>query len=169
MPEPALDALDARLRGTASARADHSLRAAQHEAEARLAEARAQAAALVDRARQDGDAVVDALLVRERATLRRSTVRTLLAAQRAVVDDLDARVRAAVLELRCAPDYSFLVDGLTTRARAQLGEDAVVIADPPDLGGVVAETEGRRVDYTLAALAVRALADLGAEVERLVR
>ena len=52
--------------------------------------------------------------------------------------------------------------------RAQLGAGATITRDPPGEGGVVAEAAGRRVDYTLPALARLALADLGKPIEELL-
>jgi vacuolar-type H+-ATPase subunit E/Vma4 len=167
--EPALDALDAALRASSAARTEAELGRARHDAERRIAEAREQADASIDRARRDGEVLVDNLLLQERATVRRRTTETVLRAQRAVMTELDRRVRAAVLELRAAPDYPRMVEGLVVRARARLGPDAVVRVDPDGGGGVIAEVAGRRVDYTLLALAERALLELGGAVEGLLR
>jgi vacuolar-type H+-ATPase subunit E/Vma4 len=164
-----LDALERALRDSVAARTDTLMREASREADERIAKARHEAEALVNRARREGEATTDALLARERAALRRETVTTVLAAKSSVLDGLHARVRAAVLELRAAPDYPRLLDGLAARARAQLGGQAVVIVDPDELGGVIAELDSRRVDYTLPALAERAMTALGASVEELLR
>ena len=52
-------------------------------------------------------------------------------------------------------------------ARDQLGPGARIERDPPELGGVVATAGTRRVDYTLTALAERALNDHADEVTAL--
>lgn len=168
MPD-GLDALDRALRRAVSERAVTMQRDAQHEADGRIAEARHEADELVERARSEGAALADALIARKRAVVRRETGAIMLNAQRAVLEELDARVRAAVLDLRAAPDYPQLLEGLTGRARAQLGEEAVVTKDPHDLGGVIAEVGGRRLDYTLPALAARALDGFGDTIESLLR
>ena len=167
--DSALDALDAALRRSVTTHAEMLSGAARRDADGQVAEARRQADALVERARRDGEAIVDALLVQERASLRRTTANTVLVAQSAVVDDLNRRVHAAVLGLRGAAEYSRLFDGLAARARAQLGDEAVVSTDLGDRGGVVAVAGGRRVDYTLSALAGRAVTALGDAVDGLLQ
>lgn len=87
---------------------------------------------------------------------------------RATIDEriLDA-TRRAVLELREDPRYPGLLDHLERLARSQLGADEVIERDPEGAGGIIGHLDGRRVDYTLATLADRALDQLGDDIERL--
>jgi vacuolar-type H+-ATPase subunit E/Vma4 len=105
----------------------------------------------------------DQLRARARAEARAE----LLATREQVYRDLLAAVRAAALELRDDERYPALLDRLEAVARDQLGADARVERDPPDRGGVVAVAGTRRVDYTLPALAERALRDHADEVAEL--
>ncbi len=164
-PEPHLAALDDALRRSVAHHTASKIARAHNDAAARTERARAEADALARRARADGEAAADAVSARARAELRRNAGATVLDAEQAVLRELRERVREAVLHLREEPDYPQLLDGLTARARARLGNDAHVVRDPEGLGGIVAEREGRRLDYTLPALAERALAELGASIE----
>ena len=131
-----------------------------------VAGARREAREVVDRAQREVDeAVADAV--------RRSTI-----AARAHADELRARaaadahteelsarericqqlrdaVREAARGLRDDPRYPGLLDDLEARARTQLGPDARIERDPE--GGIVAVADRRRVDYSLRALAERAI------------
>jgi hypothetical protein len=78
-----------------------------------------------------------------------------------------ATTRRAVLDLRADPRYPALLDHFEQVARRQLGADAVIERDPDGVGGIVAHQGDRRVDYSLAALADRALDTLGDDIERL--
>ena len=164
-----IDALESALRLAVAQRNDGRIRAARCDADTRLAEAGREAAMLLERARREGEDVTDALLTRERASLRRENVAIVLEARHSVVLELDAQVRAGVFAMREAPDYGSVVDALTTRARARLGADAVIVTDPDGAGGVIGELGGRRVDYTLTALAERACATLGDAIEELLQ
>ncbi len=68
-------------------------------------------------------------------------------------------------DVRGDPTYPELVERLTGRARALLGQSARTVEVPE--GGVVAETDGRRVELTFPVLADQAVAALGAELEGL--
>lgn len=131
---------------------------ATQAAEAMLARARTEAAADADR---DGATV----MARERRTARR----LVLEARRAAYEGMIERVRAGALALRSDPAYGRLLEGLERSARRRLGDGPVVVQESTPGGGIVAEADGRRLDYTLAALADRCAGELGAEVERLWR
>ena len=115
---------------------------AARTAEAMLAAARADATAQADRD-------TAAAMARERRRAR--TI--VLGARRAVYEDLMSRVHVAAVALRTEPAYDRLLEALEGVARRQLGDGAIVVRDPTPSGGIVAEADGRRVDYTLLVLA----------------
>jgi vacuolar-type H+-ATPase subunit E/Vma4 len=154
------------------------LREVAGEAERLLAEADAAVASELDvarrafesilaEARADGTAAAQRELDLARARGRRKAQEIVLAAQREVYDGLGDRARSAASALRADPGYDALLDRLEQLARQQLGNDARIQRDPPDLGGVVAEAHGQHVDYSLAALIDRSVRRLGQEVEGL--
>lgn len=153
------------LLAQARADADATLAAADADVAAVLAEAREQAATILADARARGERDAATLEARERARARREGRSAVLQAQRVAYEELGRRGREAAQLLRADPGYPALVARLTDRARAELGPGAVVREHPG--GGVVAEATGRRLDDTLEALADRALADLGSEVQGL--
>jgi vacuolar-type H+-ATPase subunit E/Vma4 len=153
------------LLAAARADADATAAAAEADAAAVVSDARAQAGAILDEARARGERDALVLEARERARARREARSTVLKAQRDAYEHLRRAARAAARRLRADPGYPALVADLTARARTELGPGAVV-REHPD-GGVVAEAPGRRLDGTLDALADRALADLGPEVQGL--
>jgi vacuolar-type H+-ATPase subunit E/Vma4 len=137
-------------------------------AAAELDEASRAATAIVDEARADGAAQADREMAVVRAHDQRRSHRIVLEARRKAYQELGAQARAGVRELRPDPAYPALLDRLEQWSREQLGEGATIERDPAD-GGVVAEAAGRRVDYSLPALAERCLGVLGAEIEELWR
>jgi vacuolar-type H+-ATPase subunit E/Vma4 len=147
---------------------------AASEAERLLAEADADAGAILIRARREADAIraearaegeADAaqLLAAERARGRRRARAVVLGAERESYDELRSRIARALPSLRTDPAYRDWVDSLGAQVRALLGADATVTEHPD--GGVSGEVTGRRVAYTLAGLADRALEALGPDVE----
>jgi vacuolar-type H+-ATPase subunit E/Vma4 len=168
-PATAFDALDDTLRRSVAQHVEATVAGARRDANALLQQAQRDAEELTRRAREEGEAAADAVFARERATSRRDSSTTVLDSKRAALLEVQAGVCDAVLGLRTAPDYARLLDGLAARARAQLGPDAQIVRDPKDVGGVIAEEGVRRVDYTLPALADRALAELGEKLEGMWR
>ena len=162
-----LDALEDALRRSVERQVEGLTARARDEAGMRIRRAQHEADDLARRAREEGNATADATLVRANAEARRQSTTIVLEAKCAALEELHARVREAVMGLRDAPDYPQLLDALTTRARARLGADAHIVRDLPELGGIVAEIAGRRVDYTLPALADRALDEMGDALSRL--
>ena len=73
-------------------------------------------------------------------------------------------VRAAALDLEDDARYPDLIDMLEALARKQLGPAARIERDPGGLGGIAAADGSRRVDYTLPALAERALESVADKV-----
>jgi vacuolar-type H+-ATPase subunit E/Vma4 len=145
-----------RLLAEADAAVASELDVARRSVEAILAEARAEGAAAAQRE-----------LDLARARGRREAQGIVLAARREVYEGLSDRARSAAFALRTDPGYDALLDRLEQLARQQLGNDARIERDPPELGGVVAEAHGRRVDYSLAALIDRSVRGLDQEVEGL--
>lgn len=151
---------------------------ARRSAEQVLAEADAEAAEVLERAHRTGDELISAARARGRADGRIEASREeahahalarfeVLGAQRELYDELRSRVSAAVLELRSEPGYPELLERLAAAARRDLGEDAELEIDPPDVGGVRGRAGSRAVDYTLPALAERCLEALGPRMRQL--
>lgn len=150
--------------------------AAHEDAERLLADAEAQSREIVVRAQEEGDAIraearaqgeADAAsaLVTERARARRRARAVLLSAEAESCAVLRARALETALDLRADPAYGPWLERMRVRARATLGEDSVVTELPQ--GGVRGTAPGRRVEYSLAGLAERAVDGLGIETEGL--
>lgn len=148
------------------------------EAERIRAEARQHADADADEAEREVADEVDQVARRQaiastahadqvRARAHAEAHAMMLGAREELRQELLATVRSAALQLRDDERYPALLDQLETLARVQLGADADVQRDPPDGGGVVVVVGTRRVDYSLPALAERALRDHGDEVSSL--
>ncbi len=137
-------------------------------AAARLDKASRAADLIIAEARADGAAQAGREMAITRVHEQRRSHRMVLEARRRAYEDLGERASAAARELRPDPAYPALLDQLERLSREQLGDGARIERDPAD-GGVVAEAEGRRVDYSLAALTERCLRRLGAKVEELWR
>jgi vacuolar-type H+-ATPase subunit E/Vma4 len=135
-------------------------------AAARLDEASRAAVAIIAEARADGAAQADREMAITRAHEQRRSHRIVLEARRRSYERLGSQARAGARELRSDPAYPALLDRLVQLSREQLGDGALIERDPAD-GGVVAGAGGRRVDYSLPALAERCLRRLGTEIEEL--
>ncbi|MGG7569307.1 hypothetical protein [Streptomyces sirii] len=161
----ALEPVRTELLRAARAEAGALLAGADDEAAALLDDARAAAREIVDEAHRQGEAegtaVGCALLARARRTARTRALNV----RREVYEELRLRATERVRALRQTAGYAALVDRLNERARQLLGPDAEVTEHPA--GGVVAHVAGRRVDYTLDALAAHAVDRIGAEAETL--
>ncbi|MGO4424078.1 hypothetical protein AB4Z54_36645 [Streptomyces sp. MCAF7] len=165
----ALAPVRAELLHTARAEARELLDRADQEAEALIAEARAEARFLLEEGQRagerDGAAAARDIRARARGTARAHE----LAARGRAYEELRSRAVVRVRETwdtardtAARPD---LLDRLRQRAQQLLGPDAEV-TEAPD-GGLVAQSAGRRADYTLGALTARAVDRLGADVETL--
>ncbi|NUS82902.1 MAG: hypothetical protein HOY75_09145 [Streptomyces sp.] len=168
LPDEAVAALApvrAELLHTARAEARELLDRADQEAEALIAEARATARSLLEEAQRagerDGAAAARDIRARARGTARAHE----LAARGQACEELRSRAVVRVRETWDTTARRDLLDRLRQRAQQLLGPDAEV-TEAPD-GGLVAQSAGRRVDYTLDALTARAVDRLGAEVETL--
>lgn len=138
---------------------------AEADAAATVARAKREAAAIREEARAQGAADAEALLVVERARARRQARALVLDAQHEVYQELRRQARQSAAALREDPAYPAMRARLAALARATLGADAIVTEAPG--GGVVAESRGRGVLYSLAALADNALDMAGVELEGL--
>jgi vacuolar-type H+-ATPase subunit E/Vma4 len=145
----------------ARARAARRLAAADAETDQRIAAARREAATIIAQARARGETEGRIAGARDAAVQRSFAHLKVLAAQRDVYDEFRRRARDATLALRDDPAYPALLDRLTASARRDLGDGAEIERDPPEVGGVRARDGTRSVDYTLPALADRAIAELG--------
>ena len=164
-----LEPLRVALRAETDAEVHERLAAVEAGCRRTLAEAEARAHVLAQEGRREGEGAAAKEAVRRRATATRRAREIRLRAQSRQVEELQLRSRAAVLRLREDSRYPALLDRLTRKAREQLGPDAEVEVDPPGLGGVIGRKGQASVDYTLPALAERAIASLGDELESLWR
>lgn len=168
-PTMDVEPLRASLLALVAQDAARDLEQVRAERAARLDEARREAAAIVTDARSAAEREARAALAHRIVRARRSARTVTLAAQRDSFEALRAEARTAALARRDDPGYPALLARLAEACRAQLGADAELQVDAPELGGVIATHGDRRVDYTLPALAERAITDLGTETERLWR
>ena len=164
-----LEPLREALRAQAEADAERRRTAVDEECARRVAHAEAQARSLVERGRLEGEQQAAREARRRHAAARRRSRELKLEVQRSLLDELRLRVRNAALERRADPVYPKLLDRLSRAARVQLGPDAALEIDPPDIGGVVGRANGRSVDYSLPALVERAVEDLDGRLEALWR
>jgi hypothetical protein len=139
--------------------------AATRDAAATTAAARRRAAETLAAARSAGEADGAVAAGERRARMHRQARRIVQAARRDAYHLLLDRCRSAAGALKHEPGYPELLARLTEAAAAAAGKGARVTERPA--GGVVAEGGGRRVDLTLDRLAVRAVEELGSEVEQL--
>ncbi len=161
-PEP-LTPLVSALLARAHQQAEQLLALARSEADEVTARAQQQADALLAEARAKGVADGEAVVAGERARAERAARGLVLDAQRQAYDQARRAARDAVSDLRHDPDYPDLRETLRARATRDLGPDVRVAEDPR--GGIVAASDGRRVDYSFDALADDIVDRLAAEVE----
>jgi vacuolar-type H+-ATPase subunit E/Vma4 len=132
-----------------------------------VAQAERHAEIEVDNARRRNErsatASVDQTLARARADAHRVVLQTQARHHQHLIDE----VRDAAMAMRRDPRYPALLDHLETLAKTQLGSTAAIERDPDLGGGVRAVAGNRQVDYTLEALADRALDTLADEVTQL--
>jgi len=108
-------------------------------------------------------AYANTVLARARNAARAEVLRK----QEELRRQLGARVRAAALEIRCDERYPSLLERLDALAVGQLGDAAIIMHDRGPEGGAIATCGTRRVDYTLVALADRALDAISDEAVQL--
>ncbi|WP_405682215.1 hypothetical protein [Streptomyces sp. NBC_00057] len=161
----ALATVRAELLRSARADAETLLAQAARDDELVLDRARTEAEEIVEQARREGAAEGAAAGAAGLLRARRSARSRELAVRREAYEELCRQVTERVRALRHTTDYPGVRDRLERRARQLLGPDATVTEQPG--GGVVAHAAGRRADFTLDALAARALDRLGADTEAL--
>lgn len=162
LPSPTFTEALAPVREALLARAHADADRVRGSAEASVAEAMAMAQAEADeiRARAHDEAFEQARSLRaaEEAHGRRKAREVVLAAQRAAYDGLVDRARR---EVRALLDDPAVIDVLSATAREQEGADAEVMRTE---GGVAVLGKGphggRRVEFSLDALADQAIAEL---------
>jgi vacuolar-type H+-ATPase subunit E/Vma4 len=164
-----LEPLRKALQAQAEADAGRRRAAADEECARRVADAEAQARSLVEEGRLEGERAASQEALRRRAVANRRARELRLGAQRLLLEELRRRAREAALERRADPTYPKLIDRLSRTAHVQLGPDAALEVDPPDVGGVVGRADGRSVDYSLPALVERSIEDLDGRLEALWR
>jgi vacuolar-type H+-ATPase subunit E/Vma4 len=164
-----LEPLREALRAEVDAEVQERLAAVDAECARTLSEAEATAHDLAGQARREGEEAAAKEATRRRATAMRRAREIRLRAQSRLLDELELRSREAVLGLTEEGRYPQLLDRLAGVARDQLGPGAEVEIDPAGRGGVIGRKGAMSVDYTLPALADRAVASLGDEPESLWR
>jgi vacuolar-type H+-ATPase subunit E/Vma4 len=164
-----LEPLRKALRAETNAELKQRLGAVEDECARLVADAEAEARALVRRGRLDGEEAAAREGARRRSAATRKAREIRLRARQRQVEELERLAREAVLGMRSDDRYPDLLERLAAAVREQLGPDAEIEVDPEGRGGVIGRRGRATVDYTLPALAERAIADLGEEVERLWR
>jgi vacuolar-type H+-ATPase subunit E/Vma4 len=148
---------------------------ATHDAEQIAGRASQRAADVVDSARRESATQLEQVRRRRErsaeahaeqmlAMAHNNAHEAILRAREVVRRQLIDETRRSVMAVRNDERYDTLLDRLEDLARAQLGADARIDRDPAPDGGVIATNGSRRVDYTLPALADRALEALADEV-----
>lgn len=163
----ALEPVRRALLADAESEAGERRRVAEREAAAIRAEADAAVADAVRRAEDHARATVRIRTAQSLERARAEAHGAVLRARDEARGRLADATREAAVALRHDPRYPDLLDRLELLAVDQLGTSAVVHRDPEPSGGVIAEASGRRVDYSLEALAARALDVLGDEIAEL--
>ena len=164
-----LEPLRAALRAETDIEVQRRLEEVDAECARLVADAEARAHELARQGRREGEDAAAKVALRRRATATRRAREILLQAQRRQIEELQRRSREAVLLLREDNNYPELLERLSWAARDQLGPGTEVELDPPAFGGVIGRSGRMSVDYTLPALAERAVASLGDELESLWR
>ncbi len=151
----------------AEADASRLLDQAQRDADSTRTSAQADVSQQLDRAR---DRAKTSALAQHRQLLtqaRRQASAIIMEAQEAARVQLIRQLRDDAMRLRDDPRYPRLLDGLEAAVRQQLGPDTIITRDPTVAGGIIGLAGDRSVDYTLPALAERALGSLGRQTAAL--
>lgn len=132
-------------------------------------EATAQANIEIERAHQKGEASSRARSEQLMARTRRDAHGTILATKRDIYLELQLAARTAVVDqLPSDPRFPLLMAALEEMARTQLGPETQIENEPNTIPGFVATDGQRRVDYTLVALADRAVDSLADNIAELL-
>jgi vacuolar-type H+-ATPase subunit E/Vma4 len=157
------------LLADAAARAERLRDTARAEAASALHGAEAEVDRLLAQARREGEELARRAADRELVEARREARRLVLEAQADAYAELRRRVRAHALTIRAQPGYRRWLSALSEAASRQLGPEAKLTVDVPQVGGVRAERDGRALDYTLPALAERCLEAAAGQSQELWR
>lgn len=163
----ALEPVRRALLEDSEAQAERIIAEATHEADLSVGTAEQEAAEEVRQAERRGAASAKVRADQALALARTEAHGEVLQSRDDLRQRLHRAARAAAIGLADDPRYPDLIDTLEQLARNQLGSTAEIQRDPGGLGGVVAVDGSRRVDYTLPALAERALESLADEVAQL--
>lgn len=161
---PELEPVRRALLADAAAQAEALVEAAARDVEASIAEVEQECDEQVAEIEQRAARASRASLEQRIAGARADAHDAVLAARARTHDRLVEAAHAAAIDMRRDPHYPALLDHFERLAREQLGANAVIRRDPTPGGGIVAELGSRRVDYSLAQLADRALDILADEV-----
>lgn len=161
--EPVREALLA----DATSQADRLIADATSAAATEADEAERKAETEIERAARRGAASARARANQELAHVRNAAHREVLEAKDDIRGRFQEALHAAALNLRNDARYPALVDELERLARHQLGPNTHIERDPNGLGGIVGVSGARRVEYTLPALADRALESVADKVGQL--
>jgi hypothetical protein len=164
-----LDAFQTARLAQGQATATTITEAAERAAREQIGRVRSDLAGRLIRARHEGARQAEVEMGLTAAREGRDARGLVLGAERDAYEALRAEVRTAALAIRQDPAYPRLLDCLERTARAQLGRDVRIERDPPEVGGLVATNDERRVDYSLPALGERCIGRLGQDVQRLWR
>ena len=148
----------------AKARADHMIVEATREAALAVDEAEQEADTEIRRAERRGETSARARAEQTLAQARSDAHGDVLECKEDIRRRFHLAVRAAALDLKDDARYPDLIDMLEALARKQLGPDAKIERNLDGLGGIAAVDGSRRVDYTLPALAERALESVADKV-----
>ena len=158
-----LDAFRDAVLERARAEAAEEVRGAEEEGHRRVEEARRRTAHLLERARREGREAAERATGWERAEASREAREGVLRARRDALQELRERALQRLRSMQGEPAYAELLQRLEAAARAQIGESAEIERND-DLGGIVARSGARRVDYTLPEVLDRVLNDMGEEL-----
>lgn len=159
----ALEPVRRALLEDARAAADRVLADATRRATRRVEEAERDASAAVESAERRGETSARVRADQALTQARSDAHGRILRVEEELRRRLHDRARTAARELVDDPRYPELIGTLQRLARDQLGPAAEIEEDPGGRGGIVAVAGSRRVDYTLPALAERALGSLADE------
>lgn len=159
----ALAPVRAALLAAAHQEADQVRSQADDAARNTVAEAKAHAERLREEARAQGAADAEAALTAERARTGRRARAIVLRAHREEYEALRSAARLAVSDLRGDPEYLRMRQRMIDIIRDLLGREADLREGAG--GGVVGESPGRRVDYSLALFADRAVDSVAAGLD----
>lgn len=161
----ALVPLRAYLTNTAHTDAAASVSAAQTQAGALLKEAESERNRVLAEATDEGKRTAQAAADLRSARVRRQANEVVLSQREEIRQKLRKSVENAATALREDPRYPLVRAQLVARGHELLGPAAAIVEMPK--GGILVETDSRRLDLSLSTLATGTLDDMAAEVSSL--